>query len=177
MQLVLGRKRSANHPVCLFFSFSLFSSFFRDWSRCLFARGKGALPVKIKGRKPRIRRGVTGASTRSSYICTRLEPDSGEKPSSSSSPSSSSPIPGRDPVGKSLRKNEYAALHGRILFYKIYYLVPAHYPPSSANSPQVFRAKSQTQPRDKIFLKVSKNFLFENRYFYPGKGGFFPLLN
>lgn len=131
---------SANHPVIFFFS--LFSSFFRDWSRCLFARGKGALPVKIKGRKPRIHRDVTGASTRSSYICTRLEPDSGEKSPSSSS--SSSPIPGRDPVGKSLRKNEYAALHGRILFYKIYYLVPAHYPPSSANSPQVFRAKPQT---------------------------------
>ncbi|KYQ58229.1 hypothetical protein ALC60_02649, partial [Trachymyrmex zeteki] len=63
MQLALGRKTgSANHPTCLF-SFFFFSF-------------------------PRIRRGMTGASTRSSYICTRLEPDSGEQPSSSSSSSS-----------------------------------------------------------------------------------------
>lgn len=89
MQLALGRKTgSANHPVCLLVLF------FFQGRACLFAGGKGALLAKIKGRKPRIRRGMTSASTRSSYICTRLGPDSGEQPSSSSSSSSSSPFSG-----------------------------------------------------------------------------------
>lgn len=141
MQLALGRKTgSANHPVCLSLFFLPF--FFRDRPRCLFAKGKGALLVKIKGRKP------PDSSRHDRLVHQKLihmyAARTGqwrEKPSSSSS---SSPIPGRDPVGRSLRKNEYAASHGRILFYKIYYLLPEHYPPSSANSPQVFRAKPQT---------------------------------
>jgi hypothetical protein len=69
-------------------------------------------------------------------------------PSSAVPPSSLGPTL----AGKSLRKNEYAAVRWRVLFCKIYYAVLAHYPPfRQPHHRQISRVKAWHGGQDAFF--------------------------